>query len=121
MVLSRSKLWLIERHNLLLNYNVLLKLVIDDVRGDLSDHLLQSDVALEGLVEVLLEDGLADRDASQVDRFELLVERHCLAESYQAALVGHLFVLRYVQESQAFVVGKLLGKDVEAAVVEDVA
>ena len=54
MVAARPKIRLVEWQDLLLDDNVLLQFAVDDVGRDLTDDLLQSDVALECLVEVLL-------------------------------------------------------------------
>ena len=69
----------VERHDLFLDLNVLLEFILDDVCRDLADDLLQCDVALEGLIEVLLEEGLADRQASEVENLELLVNGQSVA------------------------------------------
>ena len=69
----------VERHDLFLDLNVLLEFILDDVCRDLADDLLQRDVALEGLIEVLLEEGLADRQASEVENLELLVNGQSMA------------------------------------------
>ena len=69
----------VERHDLFLDLNVLLEFILDDVCRDLADDLLQCDVALKSLIEVLLEEGLADGQASEVENLELLINGQSMA------------------------------------------
>ena len=64
---------LVARHDLLLNYDVLLQLIAYEVVWEFAMDLLQGDVILESHIKVGLEEWLADLQARKVQSAQFIV------------------------------------------------
>ena len=119
-VLRQVGLPLVAGQYLLLYCDIQLQLAADKVKWEFPEHLLQSDILLQGDVEVYFQEGLAYLEAREIEYSESLVGDECLDQSCETSLIGDVFVFRDVKERDTTVTAHRSCKDIEPNIIETI-
>ena len=87
LVLLKSRHWLVVWFNFVLDLNVDVELLVDNVRGQFPDYVLESDVFLQRRLHIEFEEGLSDPDSSQFQRLQVSIEGQLPGQSNQTSFV----------------------------------
>lgn len=84
-------LFYVIRLNISLYLLINMQLLVNNVRSQLTEHILERYIFLEGRLYVQFEERFADSDPRQIQRLQMRIECQLFRQRYQTALIVELF------------------------------